>query len=107
MPVRESQTNGFVPILRAMGPKRLNHLVSRLNRFELTRGEKQVIELTKGSFRDKGGLTKEEEVILEGIYKQKLRWAKLGLIAEKNRARDLTVNRPGRFRDKVHSESKN
>jgi hypothetical protein len=80
-----------------MGPKRLNYLISRLNRFGLTRGEKQVIELTKDSFRDNGGLTKEEEVILEGIYKQKLRWAKAGLIGEKSTVRDLTKNRPGRI----------
>lgn len=89
-----------------MGPKRLNYLISRLNRFELTRGEKQLVELTKASFRSKGELAKEEEVILEGIYKQKLRWTKLGLFAEKSAARGLTGNSPSRSRGKQNSEPK-
>jgi hypothetical protein len=78
-----------------MDRKRLNYLISRLNRFELTQCEKKFIELAKGCYRDKEKLTEQQEMILEGIYKEKLRWAKLGLIREKNIARGLTKNGPG------------
>ena len=61
-----------------MEPRRLNYLVSRLNRFELTRCEKDFIESTKVYFRERCELTEEQEKILEGIYNEKLRWAKLG-----------------------------
>ena len=77
------QPEGFVPILRVMDLKRFNYLVSRLNRFELTRREKQFFDLVRGSFREKGELTEEQEVILEGIYREKVRWHKLGFISSK------------------------
>ena len=72
-----------------MDSKRLNYLIFRLNRFELTQCEKKFIELAKGCYIDKGGLTEQQEMILEGIYKEKLKWAKLGLVREKNIAREL------------------
>jgi uncharacterized membrane-anchored protein len=65
-----------------MDPKRLNYLVSTLNRVELTQQEKQFIQLAKGSFNQRGKPTEEQEVIFEGICKEKLRWIKLGLINE-------------------------
>ena len=67
-----------------MEPRRLNYLVSRLNRFELTRCEKEFMESTKVYLRERGEITEEQEKILEGIYKEKLRWSKLGLIREKS-----------------------
>ena len=67
-----------------MESRRLNYLASRLNRFELTRCEKEFIESAKVYFRERGELTEEQEKILEGIYKEKLRWSKLGLIREKS-----------------------
>ncbi len=68
-----------------MESRRLNYLVSRLNRFELTQCEKQFIESAKVYFRERGELTEEQEKILEGIYNEKLRWSKLGLIREKSK----------------------
>ena len=73
-----------------MEPRRLNYLVSRLNRFELTRCEKEFIESAKVYFRERGELMEEQGKILEGIYNEKLRWAKLGLIREKSTARKRT-----------------
>ncbi len=78
-----------------MDRKRLNYLISRLKRFELTQCEKKFIELAKGCSRGKGKLTEQQEIILEGICKEKLRWAKLGLIREKNIARQLAKTGPG------------
>jgi hypothetical protein len=66
-----------------MDPKRFNYLVSGLIRFELTGREKLFFELLKGWFREKGELTEEQEMILEGIYTEKVRWYKLGLISRK------------------------
>ena len=73
-----------------MEPRQLNYLVSRLNRFELTRCEKDFIESTKVYFRERCELTEEQEKILEGIYSEKLRWSKLGLIREKSTERRRT-----------------
>ncbi len=70
--------------------RRLNYLVTRLNRFELTRCEKEFIESAKVYFRERGELTGEQEKILEGIYNEKLRWTKLGLIGEKSTGRRKT-----------------
>jgi len=68
-----------------MDSKRLSYLISRLNHFELTQCEKHFIELVKPSFRERGRLTEGQEMILEGIYREKLRWRDLGLINEKGR----------------------
>jgi len=62
--------------------------MSKLNRFELTRCEKQFLELVTGYFDQKGILTEEQEVILEGLYREKMRWARLGLISEKGVQKD-------------------
>ncbi len=69
-------------------PKRLKYLMSGLNRFKLTRCEKQFLELVKGYFEQKGVLTEEQEVMLEGLYREKVRWARLGLISEKGIQKD-------------------
>jgi len=62
--------------------------MSGLNRFELTRCEKQFLELVTSYFDQKGILTEEQEVILEGLYREKMRWARLGLIREKGVQKD-------------------
>ena len=67
-----------------MEPRRLSYVVSRLNRFKLTRSENRFVELLKSSFREKPELTEEQETILQALYTEKLRWAKLGLIREKS-----------------------
>ena len=72
-----------------MEPRRLNYLVSRLSRFELTRCEKRFIELLKSYHREECELTEEQETILQGLYNEKLNWAKLGLIREKSTERSL------------------
>jgi len=72
-----------------MDPKRLNYLTCRLNRFELTSCEKRFIELLKSYHREECELTEEQETILQGLYNEKLSWAKLGLIREKSTERSL------------------
>ncbi len=84
----------------------MNYLIHRLNRFELTRRERQFIELTKGYFAEKGSLNDQQQVILEGLYNEKLRWARLGLIKEKSKANDQHKNGSGRFYHNSHPELK-
>ena len=67
-----------------MEPGRLNYLISRLDRFELTSCERRFIELLEGYFSKTHELTQEQETILQALYTEKLRWAKLGLIREKS-----------------------
>ena len=66
----------------------MKYFMSKLNRFELTRCEKQFLELVTSYFDQKGILTEEQEVILEGLYREKMRWARLGLIREKGVQKD-------------------
>ena len=71
-----------------MDANRLKYFMSKLNRFELTRCEKQFLELVTSYFDQKGILTEEQEVILEGLYREKMGWARLGLISEKGVQKD-------------------
>ncbi len=84
-----------------MEPRRLNCLICGLNRFELTQCENQFIELAKSYFRKKHELTEQQEAILEGIYNEKLRWAKLGLIKEKSIRKGLAREELTRSRNKL------
>lgn len=62
--------------------------MSKLNRFELTRCEKQFLERVRSYFKHKGTLTEEQEVVLEGLYREKIRWARSGLSSEKGVKKD-------------------
>jgi hypothetical protein len=44
--------------------------------------------LVTSYFDQKGILTEEQEVILDGLYREKMRWARLGLISEKGVQKD-------------------
>lgn len=70
-----------------MKRKRLNYLLSRLNHFELTKCEKRYLKLLISHFMLRRELTVEQETILSGLYNEKVRWAKLGLIKEKGTER--------------------
>jgi uncharacterized membrane-anchored protein len=87
-----------------MDPRHFNQRISKLNRFVLTRREKQFIELVGAYFREKRQLNEEQEAILEGLYNEKLRLAKLGLIRKKATWRILTGNSVGEFRQTRHLE---
>jgi len=75
-----------------MTPKRLSSILSGLKRFELTQREKQFLELVKAYFGERGGLTEEQETILEGIHREKMNWERLGLIGRRRAARDPALS---------------
>ncbi len=58
-----------------MDKKRLECIVSGLNRYELTELEKRFVQSVKHYFKEKSTLTEQQESILEGVY-----WEKTGLI---------------------------
>jgi len=58
--------------------ERLWCIVSVLGRCELTALEKQFVERVKDHFEKNGILTDQQESILEGIYREKVRWMKKG-----------------------------
>jgi hypothetical protein len=70
-----------------MKRKQLNYLLSRLNHFDLTKCEKRYLKLLISHLMLGRELTVEQETILSGLYKEKVRWAKLGLIKEKRTER--------------------
>jgi hypothetical protein len=58
---------------------RLGSIVSVLGHCELTSLEKQFLGRVKEYFEKNGQLTEQQESILEGIYREKLRWMKKGV----------------------------
>jgi hypothetical protein len=58
---------------------RLRSIVSALGHCELTFLERQFVGRVKDSFKENGMLTDQQESILEGIYREKIRWMKKGL----------------------------
>jgi len=88
-----------------MDLSRLNSIVSGLNDFKLTQHEKRFLELVEASFGERGRLTEEQETMLEGIYREKLKWARLGLISRERTVRGPISRESPRFRNKGHMES--
>jgi uncharacterized membrane-anchored protein len=56
--------------------------VSVLGRCELTTLEKQFVERVKEYFEKNGRLTEQQESILAGIHREKIRWMKKGVQRE-------------------------
>ena len=65
-----------------MDRERFRCIVSVLGRCELTTLEKQFVERLKEYFGKNGILTDQQESILEGIYREKIRWMKQGVKRE-------------------------
>jgi hypothetical protein len=59
---------------------RLKYIISGLSRYELTSLEKRFIEGARHSLEKHCGLTEQQESILEGLYMEKTRWIKKGII---------------------------
>ena len=59
-----------------MDNERLRSIVSALGSCELTYLEKQFVGRAKEYFEENGMLTEQQESILEGIYRGKIRWTK-------------------------------
>ena len=63
-----------------MNKGRLKCILSGLSRYELTPLEKRFIEAAKHCLEEQGGLTEEQESMLESLYMEKTRWIKKGII---------------------------
>ncbi len=63
-----------------MDKRRLKCIMSGLSRYELTLMEKRFIERAKHSLEEQGGLTEQQECMLEGLYMEKTRWIRKGII---------------------------
>ncbi len=88
-----------------MDLKRLGFIISGLNAFKLTQHEKRFLELVEVYFRERGMLTEEQETMLEGIYKEKLTWERLGLITRQTAAKGAISKNPVQFPNKVQLKS--
>jgi len=64
-----------------MNRGRLKCIISGLSRYELTFLEKRFIEAAKHCLEERGGLTEEQESMLESLYKEKTRWIRKGIIS--------------------------
>ena len=71
-----------------MEKERFKCILSVLDRYELTLGEKQFVETIKKYFNDKGKLTDQQKSILEGIYKEKIWIGKTFLGQNKSSPKD-------------------
>ena len=57
-----------------MDKERFRCIVSALKRSELTSIERNFVERVKEYFEKKSMLTEQQESILEGIHREKIRW---------------------------------
>ncbi len=64
-----------------MDHERLRCIVSGLSRYELTYLEERFIEAVRLSVEKQGGLTEQQERMLEGLYTEKTRWIRKGIIS--------------------------
>jgi hypothetical protein len=63
-----------------MDTGRLKCILSGLSRYELTVLEERFIEAAKHHLEDQGGLTEQQESMLEGLYMEKTRWVRKGIM---------------------------
>ena len=77
-----------------MNKDRLKCIVSGLTRFELTGLEKQFVQSVETYFNQNHLLTDQQESILEGLYREKIRFIKTAVL--------LTVASVGRIGYGVH-----
>ncbi len=59
-----------------MDKERLGSIVTALGHCELSYLEKQFVGRAKEYFEENGTLTEQQESILEGIYRGKIKWMK-------------------------------
>ena len=59
-----------------MNTERFKCIMAGLGRNELTLLERQFVGLVKGYFEKNGMITEQQESILEGINREKIRWMK-------------------------------
>lgn len=63
-----------------MDKRRLKCIMCGLSRYELTLMEKRFVEGAKHSLEEQGVLTEQQECMLEGLYMEKTKWIRKGII---------------------------
>ena len=72
-----------------MDDKRLKSILVRLKRYELTSRERQFIKAVERHFHEKGVLTDQQESLLEGIHREKIKiWVRKSLFNQYNHPKD-------------------
>lgn len=66
-----------------MDQGRFRSIMTWLGCYELTVSEQRFIDSLKRHFRERGGLFDQQELMLEGIYREKRRWAENGLMIKR------------------------
>ena len=72
-----------------MNSERFKCIMAALGRYELTLLEKQFVGRVKEYIQKNGMITEQQESILEGIYREKIRWMKKtaqGKVAHKSKS---------------------
>lgn len=64
-----------------MDKERLKCILSGLGRYELTGLEKQFVQSIEQYSEQEDLLTDQQESILEGIYREKIRWMKKAILS--------------------------
>jgi hypothetical protein len=64
-----------------MDEKRLKSILAGLKREELALRERQFIEAVEKYFNERGGVTDQQESILEGIYREK-KWIRSTFLSQ-------------------------
>ena len=74
-----------------MNKERLKCILSGLSRYELTFLEKRFIEAARHCLEEQARLTEKQESILEGLYMEKTRWIRKGIISLAKRSAQNTA----------------
>ena len=68
-----------------MKRERLKAITAGLNRYELSVQEQRFVQSIERYFNQHGRLTDQQESILEGIYREKMRWMRDAMLLLKTR----------------------
>jgi hypothetical protein len=74
-----------------MDEKRLNHILVELKYYDLSDLERRFVDTVKHFFQQEQRLTDQQESILEGLYREKIRWARIGVIRKKHSPRSMSL----------------
>ncbi len=72
-----------------MKKERLKAITTGLNRYELSQQEQKFVQSVEQYFRQHGRLTDQQEAVLEGIYREKMKWMRSAMVLIKTRQQAL------------------
>ena len=72
-----------------MDEKRFYHILVELKYYDLNDLERRFLDAVIHSFQHEQRLTDQQESILEGLYREKVRWARIGVIRRKHSGKSV------------------